>query len=128
LGFDHGVGHPLTAAHPLLKLRYSRLVDGQHDKAIEMILGSDDPRTVDQKTAATELKIDQIIATYRKAGMSDEALVQRVFSAKYLTDNPNDIQPHGYYLHNLILFGGQVTDPTTGSYRGFIDSALKAIG
>lgn len=119
---------PLTAAHPLLKHRYSRLVAGQHDKAIELILGSDDPRTVDQKTIDTELKIDQIIATYRKTGLSDEALVQRVFSAKYLTDRPTDDQPHGYYLHNLILCGGQITDPITGRYRGFIDSALEAIG
>jgi hypothetical protein len=123
LAYPFSAGRPLRAAHPLLKLRYSRLVDGRHDKAIDVILGSDDPRTIDEKTVATELKIDEIIAAYRKAGMSDEALVQRVFSGKYLTDSSG-----GYYLHNLIFFGGQVTDPTTGSYRGFIDSALEAIG
>jgi hypothetical protein len=123
LTYPFPAGRPLTDAHPLLKLRYSRLVDGQHDKAIGIILGSEDSRTVDQKTIDTELKIDQLIATYRKAGMSDEALVQRVFSAKYLIDDFG-----GFYLHNLILFGGQVTAPTTGSYRGFIDSALEVIG
>lgn len=123
LAYPFPAGQTLATAHPLLKLRYSRLLDGQHDKAIDIILGSDDPRSYDQKAIATEAKIDQSIVAFRKAGMSDEALLQRVFNSTFLTDSSG-----GYYLHNLIIAGGQVVNPTTGTYRGFLDSALEAIG
>lgn len=123
LAYPFPPGGSLATAHPLLRLRYSRLVAGKNDKAIDAILGSDDPRTFDQQTVATELTVDQIIAAHRTAGMSDDSLVRRVFSAKYLPDDSG-----GYYQHNLIVTGGQVVDLTNGSYQAFISSALDAIG
>ncbi|MFM9608338.1 hypothetical protein [Streptomyces niveiscabiei] len=113
----------LASAHPVVALRYSRLVDGKHDKALDLILGSDDPAHVDPATAQNEAAVEASIAAYRKAGLSDEAIVRRVFSMEYLPDRRG-----AYYPHNLILAGGQHLDPGTKTYRGFIQEALSVFG
>lgn len=108
----------------MVKYRYSRLVDGPHDTALDQILGSGDPATVDQATVNRELKVDEMIAGFRRAGLSDDAIIRRVFSAEYEPDN----RPGAYYPHNLILVGGQTFDSTSKRYRGFFHTALAAIG
>ncbi|MEU1159562.1 hypothetical protein ABZ372_01560 [Streptomyces sp. NPDC005921] len=114
----------LGSAHPVVALRYARLVDGKHDKPkLDLILGSQDPAHLDDPTAQSEAAVEASIAAYRKAGLSDESIVRRVFSMKYLPD-----QSGAYYLHNLILAGGQHLDAKTKTYRGFIQEALSLFG
>lgn len=116
-------GKRLPDAHPVVRHRYSRLVDGKHDIALDQILGSEDPRTVDPPTIKSELAVDRAIDGYRKAGLTDDAIIRRVFSLKYLPD-----QRGAYYAHNLILAGGQTFFDATKTYRGFIHDALIALG
>ncbi|WP_329394840.1 hypothetical protein [Streptomyces melanogenes] len=123
LDYPLPAGKPVSAAHLVIQHRYSRLVDGKHDIALDEILGSTDPRTVDSPTIKSELAVDAVIENYRKAGMSNEAIIRRVFSGKYLPD-----QPGAFYPHNLILAGGQIFDAKTRTYRGFIHEALTAMG
>lgn len=113
----------LASAHPLVRHRYSRLVDGKHDAALELILGSEDTAQLDYPTTQRELAVDASIDRYRKAGLSDETIVQRVFPWKYYLDASG-----AYYAHNLILAGGQSFDDKTRTYRGFLHEALSAIG
>jgi hypothetical protein len=113
----------LASAHPLVRFRYSRLVDGKHDAALELILGSDQPGHIDYATTQSELAVDAAIAAYRKAGLGDDALVPRVFTADYYPDGAG-----AYYPHNLILAGGQSFDDRTRTYRGFLHEALRVIG
>ncbi|MET9086821.1 hypothetical protein ABZX77_33910 [Streptomyces sp. NPDC004237] len=113
----------LGSAHPVVALRCARLVDGKHDKALDLILGSEGPAHLDEPTAQSEAAVEASIAGYRKAGLSDESIVRRVFSMKYLPD-----QSGAYYLHNLILAGGQHLDAKTKTYRGFIQEALSLFG
>jgi len=113
----------LSSAHPVVALRYSRLVDGRHDRAVDLILGSEDPAHVDAPTVQSEAAVEASIAAYRKAGLSDESIVRRVFSMKYLPDKSG-----AYYAHNLILAGGQHLDTRTRTYRGFIHEALRLLG
>lgn len=125
----HLLAYPLPSsggyagAHPVVRYRYSRLVDGRHDTALDQILSSEDPATVDPATANSEAKVDETIAAYRRAGLSDDAVIRRVFSAEYEPDAPG-----AYYPHNLILVGGQTFDSTSKRYRGFFHEALIAIG
>ncbi|MBC6457075.1 hypothetical protein [Actinomadura sp. HBU206391] len=125
----HLLAYPLPAsggyagAHPVVRHRYSRLVDGPHDTALDQILGSGDPATVEQKTVDNELKIEETIAGFRRAGLNDDAIIRRVFSAEYEPDAPG-----AYYSHNLILVGGQTFDNASRRYRGFFHDALAAIG
>ncbi|MFM9442414.1 hypothetical protein [Streptomyces acidiscabies] len=115
----------LASAHPVVAFRYSRLVNGKQDKALDLILGSDDPAHIDDPTAQSEAAVEASIAAYRKAGLSDEAIVRQVFSAKYL---PDDLALGGFYQHNLILAGGQHLDTKTRTYRGFVQEALRVFG
>jgi hypothetical protein len=125
----HVLAYPLPSAgtmaslHPVVARRYSRLVAGAKDVAVGEILGSEDPATVDQPTVESELKVDGLIETFRKANPSDVSLIRRVFAAKYEPDDSG-----AYYPHSLILTGGQTLDPATGLYRSFLHEGLAAIG
>ncbi|GAQ50417.1 hypothetical protein [Streptomyces acidiscabies] len=113
----------LSSAHPVVVLRYSRLVDGKHDKALDLILGSEDPAHLDDPTARSEAAVEASIAGYRKAGLGDESIVRRVFSMEYVPERRG-----AYYPHNLILAGGQHLDTRTRTYRGFVQEALRVFG
>lgn len=124
----HVLAYPLpktgtvASLHPLVAHRYSRLLHGSRDAAVDEILGSTDPTTFDQETVDAELRIDAWIDRRRKSGATDEHLVRTVFSPEYEPDMGG-----AFYPHSLVLTGGQSFDTSTNTYRTFINEALLAL-
>lgn len=100
---------------PILKYRYSRLLESKNDIVIkELLSGSAGDK--DPDSAIKEEKIEKLIEIYRSKGFNDEKIIKTVFTENYNADSSG-----GYFTHNFIVSCGKID-------KTFFHEALDKIG
>jgi hypothetical protein len=109
------------AAYPVLQRRYMRLLHSTRDPVIDAILGS--TTSYDAASANIEAKVEDIVASLKRRGLNDSAIVKAIFTGDLDLDKSG-----GYFTHNFIVGSGQTLLGDGETIKTFFEEALERIG